>query len=302
MRCFQPLILIFLMFCLSGCPRTPHLPDESEYSPLNQAQTQQLFLGMSRQMQQVESLRARMEATIKKGPLEQKSLVVAVFQRPSLLRLEFFATALNRLAAIIIAKNNQLQAVDLMNREVYQGTASPDNFLRLLSVPFTPEQFMLWLSGRYPLLAPESQSWTARASKDQQTALIHIENQGHETTLLLVSLSGCFNDIEKNSAHSCGRLIAIEVHSSAGESLLYSSFSYAKLNESITSTSSPVLPSALNFWLGSGSTHGTIEFKEAESNVSFNTDIDRLFTLRTPANSRVLNLDQQERGSLIPFF
>ncbi len=273
------------------------MPDEDEFTPLKTAESQHILEEIRKQANEIDSLRARMDTTIQKGPLSEKATAVVVFERPDLLRLEFFATALNRLAALLISRGQSLQGVDVLNREVYRGTASDENFMRLLSLPFAPEEFMLWLTGRFFPPRNPNMAVEARSSKDGQTVMLSFNNRSNTKVLLLASLAGCSPEsVKKDLPGSCGRLQAIEIRDAGDEPLFFATFAHQK-----NVSNKIILPSTISFWLAEKQVSGEIRFLNASPNVSLEGEKERLFAERTPAGAIIHDLDKSSGEKFVPF-
>ena len=137
------------LLCLVSCTRAPTYIDQSGFSVASAPLRQAVVAGATLGIHDINAGRALIEleldATIGKKRLTQ----VTVFERPDKLRLEFFATKLNHLTALIVSNNQGIFALDTDRSIVYRGQVSVATIERLLTVPFAPEELMLWLVGRF---------------------------------------------------------------------------------------------------------------------------------------------------------
>lgn len=141
-----------LLFVLtfSACTQLlqPKSVDFSSLRQLSDDDSARLRIGLNRQSAEILSYRASFEGTLNHDLGSQRYRQVMVFERPDRMRVEFFATELNRLMILVNADKGFLKASDMEKRAAYFGRATAANVEQLLSVPLLPQDLMLWFLGQ----------------------------------------------------------------------------------------------------------------------------------------------------------
>jgi hypothetical protein len=294
------LLLILGISSLSACGfKMPSMPGTGGFAPASAEEKSELLRQLTKHSEEIQSARTQLVSKLKRGLAEDVSTEVLVFQRPDMLRLEIFATAMNRLAAMVVVRRSFLHAVNTIQKKVYRGTASMENFEQIVSVPFVPEQFMLWLTGRF---APpeEEAACEALVNKEKGEALLTFSLKDKRTVVLHANISECkpppAADTPEQAPqyNTCISLKAYEVRRS-GSTVLYSSFSYGA-----GTPEQPVAPSQIDFWLPEKQVHGELSLKDIEFNPNLTADRDKLFVGRNPGGMEIISLDNRIHPSVDP--
>ena len=144
---------------LGGCALLrPRAPSIAGFNSLEYAESAQFLSAVESANREVRTGRVSMDSTFSKGVLHQTLKQTLAFDRPDKLRVEFFATALNSLLSLIVVHGGQVEALDAKESKLYRGATGPKNIERVVSVPFAPEELMLWISGKVPYLSKDADS------------------------------------------------------------------------------------------------------------------------------------------------
>lgn len=148
------ILLIVLILSLSGCPR-PQPPSfiGDNFLPGGLDREKALWSVLGERAAKVKSFRASASLQVAEGKRAAIFQQVVVFFRPDRFRLEISATSLQKLVHLFVAKDGKLMGFDNEEFILYQGSASVENIQKLLSLPFSLEQSMLWFCGQF--LLPE---------------------------------------------------------------------------------------------------------------------------------------------------
>lgn len=146
------ILLIVLLLSLSACPRPQHpsligdnfLPGETDREKF-------LWSVITERADKMQSFRASARLRVMEGKASAIFQQVIVFFRPDRFRLEISASSLQKLVHLFVAKEGTLMGFDNEEFVLYQGSASVENIQKLLSLPFSLEQSMLWFCGRFLL-------------------------------------------------------------------------------------------------------------------------------------------------------
>ncbi len=223
------------------------------------------------------SMRALLHVTLGRAGVKQDFSQVVVFYRPSELRVELFATQLHRLVSMVIANQGQLSAYIPEQNQAYRGSATPDNVARLLRIPFSPEELMLWLAGEFKVpYVGEIDSLTALRSKRRDRVVIDVAlRDGRRILASFRSEPDAPNRFELQSLEI---LIA-----ESNKSLFFSEFTYASTQRA---------PTQIDFELRAESLKGTIAFRQQELNPPLDKSLrEKLFRIRIPRSAIVLPLE-----------
>lgn len=148
---FRLLVVFGLSLSLSGCPLRRASKLGEGFLPIDSSAQVEAFLEKARAVTTFRSLVSlEITSTLRKDRVKQ----IVLFRRPDDLRVEVFAPGLNQLLSIAVVRDGLLQAYDVEEKTLYTGPASPENIAAVIQVPFRPEEFMLWLCGRFSLMPP----------------------------------------------------------------------------------------------------------------------------------------------------
>lgn len=289
---------------LGGC-RARVLPfdDLDKCAPVSDELKQEILSQIAESNSRIASLRALIKGKVKHGIREDTFSQVVVFERPDKLRIELFATSMNRLTALVLTRGGRLHAVNPLERIVYRGTASKANMQRLLTVPFIPEEMMMWLSGRFILPEEDSQIRsrihlcpdTSQAVMDLALvngrtirAVYRIDN----TDLLMKNRGGAGED------QPALVLDSMEVRRIQEASLLVSRFFYD--TRSRLGSGQVRMPSRLVFQLPEADISGVFVFKKGKVNPDLADQTDKLFEFKTPDGAKIIEIDQSLTENVRP--
>ena len=279
-------LALALIFSLSSCSffsasRITKIRGAEEVS---QELSDRIWDDLLRQKNKLVSARAMAEIFVSAYGNKEKFSQVVVFKRPNLLRVELFASKLNRLVAMIILQGGSVAAYDLRQNVIYRGAPSRENFSRILYLPFEAEEFMLWLSGK--LLVNRS------ASKvygfDDGRYVFEVEKDKSSTMYV---------DVREDLQRACGGkycINSIELRSKGffSKTLFYSEYRYAATR---------ILPVDISFRIPKISVEGEIEFSTTEYNPNFGKSAKRLFKFRQPRGARLVDLDSLDSENISIF-
>ncbi len=286
------------MFLLCSCtPRSRGRITTEGYRPVDAAGKASMISAIEAQNAQIRSVRARIETRLRHRAGEENPTLAAVFIYPEVLRLEFFATALNRLSALIIADAQELRAINLNKMQAFAGASSSENLQKLLAIPFVPEEFMRWLAGRAAVSSDQEQQAEIMRHDRTNHALVILPGAERKLVLLL-DLAGCTDTSRLISAEArCPLLIASELTDEDGRTIIYSSYNY-----DLSGAENLVFPSRISFSLPQLAVSGELNMREVRVNADLSQEKERLFTLRFPAGMQAISLDDLVRDSVDPLF
>ncbi len=273
-----------VLLCSSCRPHTPSLPDLSAFHAAPAARAEELTMRLREQSARVSSLRLKIDAMVHKGISSQEVTQVVSFQKPDKLRLEFFATNLNRLTAIVIANGTELRGVDLVHKEAYLGRNTSENIEALLSVPFSTFDLMCWLTGVFVPDEDGMSEWYLN-QEENSFLLEHTGQNGQQTRMLFRS--------ESTEAKEMLVAESLEVRRGKDQVLFYSKFSYADFKDGYV----PLRPSAIEFWLPRRELSGKLRIFESAVNEPFVSD--RVWILKIPEGMDTINLDEERDGMAV---
>ncbi len=142
------LLITIAMSVLSACtflkPRDPF----ASLTPLSAVEKETFLSTLREEATQIKTFRSLFQGSAKKALGRQNFKQSVVFERPDKLRIEYFIGGLNQLVAIIVAGDGSITFGDMQSKEAQVGNSSPASISRLVGVPFSAEELMLWLTGR----------------------------------------------------------------------------------------------------------------------------------------------------------
>jgi hypothetical protein len=139
---------------------------------------------------------------------------VLVYEKPASVRLDIFATSLNRLVALLIAKDGTLNALDLTHGVSYSGDDDGQALRHLLGIPLRSPQLARWLAACAHM--PRTAEMAFGVSDD---SFLIAYNSGDKPPLMVVQKISKIDWLEGNSY--CPRLLALEVIK--GDEIIFSS-------------------------------------------------------------------------------
>ncbi len=173
------------------------------------------------------SARGKVEITLKNNLGSKNFKEVFVFQRPDHLRIEFFATALNKLLGLVLLKEDQLKFYDFDANVLYLGENSAASFYKITQLPFSAEELMHWFCAKFYLADSSETSYHVyQNALNKQKAVL--KKSANESTLVFFK-----SDVNKNTGLGNIFIDSIEVRDSAGKTNFYSKFTYQNENGAI---------------------------------------------------------------------
>lgn len=267
---FRRLAVILLLLASACRVRPVTLPEGFHPAPAKSAEQVKQFLEKN---SDIITVRARAKLSLRKGIQRQQVEQHLVFSRPDRLRVEIFASALNQLLAIIVSSNGKLTGFDSGEKVVYTGDASVVNVRRVLSVPLSPEELMLWFCGRVGIPSAFGKGLRLYSSDTNS------------------EFFGEFDTIERRTISFILR--------EAGGVLRLSNFSVQQDNETMLNSdfsyeSSSPLPHEISFSLPAEGVLGKFVVVDAELNPNL-AGRPGLFSLALPLGVPVVNLNEEGR-------
>lgn len=197
-----------------------------------------------------------------------------LFVRPDRVRSDFFSPGANQLIAMVIVSDGTIRALNLGARTFASGPATLENAERVLSLPFTPGELLLWVAGKAPL--------TSEASLEL------FEGDAPGTIFARWELSADrlveaqFSWIDPASPPQILSLDIIR-HSEGSRSTdraFTSRLTLKGLTDGVT------IPEKMEFWIPHLSLQGEFTYERADSNLDPARLPEALFQIRPPRNFR----------------
>ena len=141
------LLFLILIWC-SGCSLLAKSKyDEMSLPLVSAVEKKCLQQSISTQGKNISTYRALIEATISVGRERYNLRQIAIFEKPDNSRIEILQPGLNQTASIIVTRNGELIAYSALKKVGYRGQANIENYYRLLGLPMSTEELMMWLAG-----------------------------------------------------------------------------------------------------------------------------------------------------------
>lgn len=288
MRLQRAAFVVVSLFLFSSCGfKVPPPPQLKAHKELSAADSKVLLEELGVYTNRVRSFRGSFEVLLESVYGEEKLTQVLAFQRPQRLRLEFFATNLNALTALLITNGSSLHAVDPINNVVYRGQAKEEIIERLLSIPVSPEGLMLWSVARLKVPGENKAEDLELLRKGEEYALKYRESSKKDVLAVFRRRSEEYADLE---------LLRFEVRKPDGERIFISDFEYSSDTEDNKGEKVRV-PSEIVFWLPGKKLKGTLKSEKSKPNSEFGPRDERLFLGRTPAGAKIYYLEDGENSS-----
>ena len=272
--------MLVLLLILSGCWRSAPGPLSLEgYRAVYEPEQTTVSLLLKEKAQKVRALRALYRTTLRKSIERQQFKQIIVFERPDRFRSELLATNFNQPTNLVVTEGSHLQGIDFPEKRFFDGGATLQNLQKLLTVPFLPEELMLWLIGA---VQPVNGS----------------------------DLIGTKYFLERGSDKFAGeftyrpdRVIQIRGTIRAKERYLQldglTVFDRKSRKETFSSTyeydeasATPTLPSRIQFWVPEREIQGELVADGLSVNPAPETLSDRLFQLSPTKSLRLIELDE----------
>ena len=269
------------LLLLQGCFLFPPRPltELSGLKPVKPDVAQALLQQVNENSGSIKTFQAMGSLSVRRSVIKQKLSEVIVFERPDKLRVELFASEFNRLTAFLIVAGETLEARDLTAQKTYAGQATRQNMSRLLKLPFTPEEMMLWTTGRYVVQAEELAAY--RALSDERGSHKVLELNYVDGRQVLIATS------QADGRPACAQICidSLEVRSQAEKkTAFFSSYTWqAGKNNSI--------PHSISFEFPELSLKGELKFRDITLNEDLGERKEKLFAIQSGDAPNTVNLD-----------
>lgn len=305
--------LLMLMSCtlFSACPSfSPRPVDFRDCVSLSEAGEKEILGQLSHQAAEVRTLRALYKGRLREGINEKAFSQVVAFQRPDKLRLEILATSLNRLTALIVVNDGKLFALDPLKRIVYQGFADRQTMQRMLTVPFKPDELMLWFTGQFK--PPDSrfiQSQRLFWCEDKAKIGVELAMLEGRTLLLTLSSEGWADVLAKGveadtdvsakrnskTETSVLRLESLSVRDTKKQDIFVSKFSYENV-----APEEMIVASKISFWLPQMEIAGSFALRKGKLNTPLDSRGKPLFSQKVPPGTKIVPLERNSKQQVAP--
>lgn len=260
---------------------------------ITQPQIAQILEQVKQSNSKIESFAALIEGSVTKGIGRRKFQQQVVFVRPGQFRLDISATNLHQTLALILFRDDFLQAFDPNNSSLYQGSVTRENIERLFSVPFSAEEFMLWFCGQFKLpQTSELQQVQTFISHDGQKRLLRLLLRDQRRVDLLLSNPQDSTPIQ---------LLRLEIRQTAEDPpTLISEFTYrdspsqtlSTLKEEGRSSGNDLsLPQEIYLFLPRKNLSISLHYEQSALNTITSARAEKLFSIQFPVQARLYDLD-----------
>lgn len=176
---------------------------------LSLQESQSLLTAVQAESNELQSLRLSGKLVIRVNGRKLSTTQAIAFERPQLLRAEIFSGPVNTWSGIVIAQNGNVLSYVADEHLAYRGQVNVCSMAKVLAVPFMPDEFALWLSGKVPLPQDNNieQSEVYRA-KDGEAILRYVLRDGRELDIVLQEAKR-----EKTTKHLVARLDILKTNS-----------------------------------------------------------------------------------------
>ena len=275
-RIFTAIILIFAS-CLFGCvaPQV-NLPGvDSGFIESGATEAADFNSALKKSATEIKTFRGLVTVKARKAVGREEFNQVLVFSRPDKLRIETFAPGVNQLLTLVVVNGDKIQALDRKNLTGLQGEVNTYNVEKLIEIPLLPEEFMLWILGRY-LPQEEATLFASSVSRklSSNSYSAHYDLRDGRSFRILVHWDG----------QTAPRVEGLELYTIDEKApVLVSRFSYA---EAETSTGSDY-PARVEVELKKRSLYVELTLKEPRINPALGDNSGRLFQVTFPQNYEI---------------
>jgi hypothetical protein len=142
------ILLLVVLFC-GGCSlfTKGKLADWASFPSVSEQEQKCLVKAVSDQQHSINTFRGLIAATIAVGRAKYNLRQIAIFERPNNSRIEILQPGLNQTASIVVTRDGELVAYSALKKVGYRGQANIENYYRLLGLPMSTDELMMWLSG-----------------------------------------------------------------------------------------------------------------------------------------------------------
>lgn len=264
-----PLFLFPLVLFQTACVSSLSKP--IEINPLQGLEREVVLQKIRSRSEEIKRLRAVFKTKLRKGSATQVFLQTVVFDRErQALRLELFASALNQLAFIAKVSEGELEAFDAQAAVLYRGQASAANLARVLHLPLSLDDLLLWFLARVNL--PEQEEDISVSATAERSVKLDYSGAGAERIKLALDSRQRLRELE---------IFASALEPSSGP-VFKSTYSYEGDESDI--------PSLITFHLyGSEELEGELRREKLDLAPQLNP---KIFSPSNFQAQRVLDLDQ----------
>lgn len=213
-------LFFLLLFSACGLFSSQKFPNLDSFVEVPK-EAKEIFLNQLKEENNLlKSARGKFDIELKNTLSSKSFKEVFVFQKPDKLRIEFFATALNKLVSLILLTENEVKFYDLEANVLYLGENSRDSFLKITQLPFSAEELMHWFVAKFYLENSSEETFQVfENTSTKQKALI--KKSAKESSLVFFK-----DDVNQNS--NLGKLFidSLELRDAQGKTTFYSKFIY----------------------------------------------------------------------------
>jgi hypothetical protein len=280
----QKFSFLSILLLLNGCSIFFSAPKELDFSAFDRIgsnETQSLYAKLGYPVPELQGASSAYKAVIQDGLNKQQGKQVVIFKRPDKLRINIFATNLNQLTAYFVCSEKKIYGYDASEKKQYIGTATRENIERLINIPFSTEEVMLWLAGR---MFPISDSNVL------QKQLFVDKKSDRIGGKLLLRDGRIIHFFLHHAPASANQLLldSLEVRRTVSDEVIFTSTN-SWLEEDYKSVF-PV-PSKIEFSLPQDSLSGTLNKEEFHINPEFNQSLMRVFEYSIKSSIPVERID-----------
>ena len=148
---FSNAIKLIFVVHLFGCSvHQVNLPGaDSGFVESDASQAAEFNAALKSSANEIRTFRGLVSIKARKAVGREEFNQVLVFSRPDKLRIETFAPGVNQLLTLVVVNGDKIQALDRKNLTGLQGEVNTYNVEKLIEIPLLPEEFMLWILGRF---------------------------------------------------------------------------------------------------------------------------------------------------------
>ncbi len=276
------LCLLCLLFCGSSACGRIRLPDIRDYRALEGEERAGVVSRINEWKKLPNAFRSKLAVQVSAGIERQDIQQAVVYEAPSSLRIDTFATSFNKLISLVIVTGTSFVALDTDKQVAYLGTNSPDNIARLTHLPLTQNEYAAWMLGFYPGDLSEGSVTVLRKTRSKEEVAVEQDFPDGRKMLAYLTLD--------DSSEPRIRFLELKTLLEDGSTAkVLSEYRFDPKQMPCGKT----MPSEMKFSLSTVSVSGTVRCESMEVDPDLTELRERLFTLRPQSllNVQVLHLD-----------
>lgn len=284
--CIAPVIFLFSFSACSGRYQ-PVLSSENNFTPLAAFEREAVLSAVSQAISPIDSFSGQFQITASQGVSTKRFEQITVFQWPDFLRLEYRVPGARTLLALVVVDSDTLLYYDNEKQRCFLGEKTRQNVQRFVQIPLLPEEFMLFLVGRFPLSSSlEERDLKIFSHHDGTGYLVQYpDGAGQKVQLLLKKIE----PIAENKSPQL-RLHALEILSGSNKrGKLYAEYFYAP-----SDSGESALPVRIQVHLPEEKLEVVVVRQSAKVNVDLSGRLHVLFQFTPPPGVPVYLLDDEQ--------